>query len=275
MNPPTDPPNRHGNPPRLALVTGASAGIGQAFARRLGTDGYNLVVVGRRRERLEELAAELPNVSVRPLVADLGTDSGVKAVAEVCAAEDLSMLVNNAGVAHYGPFAQLPADKAHELLHVKIVAPTMLTRAAVPRMVARGEGTIINVSGMLAFGGRASLENVPPQLWRAVYTGTLAHVVALSQVLHEELKSHGLRVQALCPGVVATEFHQRQGFDLSALPRMSADDVVTASLRGLTLGEIVCAPGVEKRDLLDAVFQANLAAFSAQAPNLAERYRGK
>src|SRR6185295_13616839 len=100
-----------------------------------------------------------------------------------------------------------------------------------------------------------SLEQLP--LRRAVYTGTLAHLVALSQALHEELKSHGLRVQALCPGVVATEFHERQGFDLSAVPRMSAEDVVTASLRGLTLGEIVCAPGLERFDLLDAVFQAD------------------
>jgi short-subunit dehydrogenase len=189
----------------------------------------------------------------------------------VCAVEDLSMLVNNAGVAHYMPFAQLPADKADELLHVKVVAPTMLARAAVPRMVDRGEGTIVNVSGMLAFSGPASLKTLP--LRRAVYTATLAHVVALSQALHEELKSHGLRVQALCPGVVATEFHERQGFDLSAVPRMSAEDVVTASLRGLTLGEVVCAPGVERFDVLDAVFQADLAAFAAQAPSLAERYR--
>lgn len=273
MDHPTNTPSHgSGSRPRLALVTGASAGIGRAFARRLGNDGYDLVVVGRRRDRLEELAAALPNVSVRPLVADLGTDAGVKAVAEVCAAEDLSMLVNNAGVAHYMPFAQLPADKAVELLHVKVVAPTMLARAAVPRMVARGEGTIINVSGMLAFSGPASLETLP--LRRAVYTGTLAHVVALSQALHEELKSHGLRVQALCPGVVATEFHERQGLDLSAVPRMSAEDVVTASLRGLALGEVVCAPGVERFDLLDAVFRADLAAFAAQAPQLAERYRG-
>jgi short-subunit dehydrogenase len=198
----------------LALVTGTSSGIGRAFVRRLGSDGYDLVVVGRRRDRLEELV-----VAVRPLVADLGTDAGVKAVAELCAIENLSMLVNNAGVAHYMPFAKLPADKADELLHVKVVAPTMLTRAAVPRMLERGEGTIVNVSGMLAFSGPASLQTLP--LRRAVYTATLAHVVALSQALHEELKSHGVRVQALCPGVVATEFHERQGLDLSAVPRMS------------------------------------------------------
>jgi uncharacterized protein len=267
MNPTTS----SGPPPRTALVTGASSGIGRAFARRLGADGYDLVVVGRRRERLDELVAELPEVRVRPIVADLGTDAGVDAVAEVCAAEDLTLLINNAGLAHYMPFAQLPADKAHELLHVKVIAPTMLARAAVPRMIARGEGAIINVSGMLAFSGPATVEKLP--LRRAVYTATLAHIVALSQVLHEELKAHGVRVQVLCPGVVATEFHERQGLDLSAVPRMSADDVVTASLRGLALGEVVCAPGVERRELLDAVFQADLAAFGAQAPQLAERYR--
>lgn len=259
--------------PRLALITGASSGIGRAFARRLGADGYNLVVVGRRRDRLEELVAELPNVKVHPLVADLGTDAGVEAVAAECAREELTMLVNNAGVAHYMPFAELPAGKASELLHVKVVAPTMLARAAVPGMIARGEGTIINVSGMLAFSGPAPIETLP--LRRAVYTGTLAHIVALSQTLHEELKSQGMRVQALCPGVVATEFHERQGLDLSAVLRMSADDVVTASLRGLAIGEVLCAPGVEHADLLDAVFKADLAAFAGQAPQLATRYRAQ
>lgn len=267
MNHPASTPSRG----RLALVTGASSGIGRAFARRLGADGFNLVVVARRRDRLEELVAALPDVTVRPLVADLGTDAGVESVADVCAREELTMLVNNAGVAHYMPFSELPADKANELLHVKVVAPTMLARAAVPGMVARGEGTIINVSGMLAFSGPAPIDRLP--LRRAVYTGTLAHSVALSQALHEELKSLGLRIQALCPGVVATEFHERQGLDLRAVPRMSADDVVTASLRGLALGEVVCAPGVEKSELIDAVFRADLAAFAAQAPQLAERYR--
>jgi uncharacterized protein len=272
MNHPTNTLNRgHESRTRLALVTGASSGIGRAFALRLGADGYNLVVVGRRRDRLEELVVALPNVKVHPLVADLGTNAGVETVAGVCAREELTMLVNNAGVAHYMPFIELPANKASELLHVKVVAPTMLARAAAPGMVVRGEGTIINVSGMLAFSGPVPMEKLP--LRRAVYTGTLAHIVALSQALHQELKSHGLRVQALCPGVVATEFHERQGLDLSAVPRMSAEDVVTASLRGLDLGEVVCSPGVERADLLDAVFKAGLEVFSAQAPQLAERYR--
>jgi short-subunit dehydrogenase len=254
----------------LALVTGASSGIGRAFARRLAADGYDLVIVGRRQGRLEELAAALASVKVQVLAADLSTDDGVDTVAGACAGLPLTMLVNNAGVAHYMPIAELPADRARELVHVKVVAPTMLTRAAVPGMAARGQGTIINVAGMLAFSGPAPQAQLPR---RAVYTGTLAHLVAMTQVLHEELAPAGLRVQVVCPGVVATEFHERQGLDLSAVPRMSAEDVVTASLRGLELGEVVCAPGVEDAGLLAAVSAADLAAFGAQSPELAARYR--
>ncbi len=153
---------------------------------------------------------------------------------------------------------------------MKELAPTLLTRAAVPGMLERGEGTIINVSGMIAFSGPAGPEQMPR---RAVYTGTLAHSIAWTQQLHAELASEGLKVQVVCPGVVATEFHARQGMDLSAVPRMSAEDVVTASLRGLELGEVVCAPGVEQADLLQAVFDADLAAFGGQSPGLAQRYQ--
>ena len=255
----------------LALVTGASSGIGRTFAQRLARAGYDLIVVARRRDRLDELVAEFPDREVRPVVADLATDVGIASVGEICANEALGILVNNAGVAHYMPFVDLPVDKASELLHVKVVAPTMLAQAAARGMVARGEGTIINVAGMLAFSGPMPLERLP--LRRAVYTGTLGHLVALSQALHEELRSRGVKIQVLCPGVVATEFHERQGLDLSAIPRMSADDVVTASLRGLELGEIVCAPGVEKSELLEAVFAADVAAFTAQSTSLAGRYR--
>jgi short-subunit dehydrogenase len=253
---------------KLALVTGASSGIGRAFAERLAADGYDLVAVGRRRDRLEELAASVTDVKIQTLVADLSTDEGIEAVADVCVSQGLSMLVNNAGVAHYMPISQLPADKANEVVHVKVVAPTMLIRAAVPGMIERGDGTIINVAGMLAFSGPA-----PNAQGRAVYAGTLAHLVTMTQVLHEELKSEGLKVQVVCPGIVVTEFHERQGLDLSAVPRMSAGDVVSASLRGLELGEIVCAPGVAEASLLEAVFQTELAAFGGQSHQLAVRYR--
>ena len=136
---------------KLALVTGASSGIGQAFGERLAADGYDLVAVGRRVDRLEELAASVTNVKVRSLVADLSTDEGIETVAQVCSSEPLTMLINDAGVGHYMPIVELPADKASELVHVKVVAPTMLIRAAVPGMIERGGGTIINVAGMIAF----------------------------------------------------------------------------------------------------------------------------
>lgn len=238
-----------------------------AFARRLAAQGYDLLAVGRRAERLEQLAAELGNVTVQTLVADLSTDAGIATVAERCAQEPLALLVNNAGVSHYMPFTQLSADKAAELLHVKVVAPTLLARAAAPGMVARGGGSIINVAGMLGYGAAA------PAAGRATYVATLAHLIALSQALHQELAPQGVQVQVLCPGVVATEFHSRQGLDLSAVPRMSAQDVVQASLRGLELGEVVCAPGVEDAGLLEAVQAAQLAAFAGQSPQLASRYR--
>jgi hypothetical protein len=255
---------------KLALVTGATSGIGRAYAGRLAADGYDLVVVGRREERLAEFADTHPEVKVRTVVADLSTSEAVDRVAEICATEPLTLLVNNAGVAHYMPLAELPAGKAVELVNVKVLAPTMLARAAVGGMQERGGGAIINVAGMIAFSGPAPHSQMPR---RVVYTGTLAYLVAMSQTLSAELEGTGVGVQVVCPGVVATEFHERQGLDLSAVPRMSADDVVTASLRGLQLGETVCAPGVENASLLDAVFQADLAAFGAQSPELAERYR--
>ena len=254
---------------KLALVTGASSGIGAAYAKRLGELGFDLVVVGRRLERLQELSDSLPSVQVQTLVADLATDAGIDEVAEICASRPLSMLINNAGVAHYMAMADLPAEKARELVHVKTVAPTMLIQAALPGMLERGAGTIVNVAGMLAYAGPAPLGLMSG---RATYTGTLALLVALTQALDEELRESPVQVQVLCPGVVATEFHERQGMDLSAVPCMAAAGVVIASLRGLELGEVVCAPGLEDTSLLEEVTRADLAAFGAQSTQVAQRY---
>ncbi|OBG65232.1 MULTISPECIES: SDR family oxidoreductase [unclassified Mycobacterium] len=256
---------------KLALITGATSGIGRAYAERLAADGYDLVIMGRRERRLAAFVDAHPEVKVRTVVADLSNSDDVDRVAEICTTEPLTLLVNNAGVAHYMPLAQLPASKARELVNVKVLAPTMLTRAAISGMQQRGTGAIVNMAGMIAFSGPAPHSQMPR---RAVYAGTLAHLVAMSQTLAAELEGTGVVVQVVCPGVVATEFHERQDMDVSALPRMSADDVVTASLRGLQFGETVCAPGVEDTNLLDAVFQADLAAFAAQSPELATRYRG-
>lgn len=219
---------------------------------------------------MAEFADGHPEVKVRTVAADLSTSEGVDRVARICATVPLTLLVNNAGVAHYMPLAGLPAGKAAELMNVKVLAPTMLARATVAGMQERGAGTIVNVAGMIAFSGPAPRSQMSR---RAVYAGTLADLVAMSQTLSAELEGTGVAVQVVCPGVVATEFHERQGLDLSAVPRMSADDVVTAGLRGLQLGETVCAPGVEDTSLLDAVFQADLAAFGGQSRQLAGRYR--
>ena len=239
-------------------------------ARKEAWPLFDLVIVGRREERLAEFADGHPEVKVRTVAADLSTSEGVDRVAGICATVPLTLLVNNAGIAHYMPLAGLPAGKAAELMNVKVLAPTMLARATVAGMQERGAGTIVNVAGMIAFSGPAPRSQMSR---RAVYAGTLAYLVAMSQTLSAELEGTGVAVQVVCPGVVATEFHERQGLDLSAVPRMSADDVVTASLRGLQLGETVCAPGVEETSLLDAVFQADLAAFGGQSRQLAGRYR--
>ena len=254
----------------LALVTGATSGIGKAFAERFAADGYDLIIVGRRRDRLAEFASDHPHVTVRTVAADLSTEEGIDSVAAYCADEPLDVLVNNAGVSHYMPLADLSAAKSRELVNVKILAPTQLMRAAVGGMQRRGRGTIVNVAGMIAFSGPADTSVMPR---RAVYAGSLAHLVAMSQTLSAELEGTGVRVHVVCPGIVATEFHSSQGLDLSAVPRMSAEDVVTGALRGLELGEVVSAPGVEDYQLLDDVFRADLAAFGGQSPELATRYR--
>jgi len=250
---------------------GCVSGIGKAFAEGLAAEGYDLIVVGRREGRLRAVADSLRDVVVRVVVADLSTDDGIDATAEVCAGESLTMLVNNAGVDHYMPMADLSAGQARELIHVKTVAPTMLTRAALPGMIARGAGSIINIAGMLAFSGPALA--APARSQRAIYTGTLAGTVATTQTLHAELDGTGVGAHVVCPGIVATEFHEVQGMDLSALPRMSAEDVVTASLSGVAKGETIIAPGVEDASLLAALFDAELAAFHGQSSTLASRYR--
>ncbi|MFF4345292.1 SDR family NAD(P)-dependent oxidoreductase [Kitasatospora sp. NPDC001540] len=254
----------------LALVTGATSGIGLAFAERLAADGHDLIVVGRAEERLDAFAAAHPDVAVRVLAADLSTPAGIDAVADAIADAPLDLLVNNAGVAHYMPLAELPAAKAREVVNVKVLAPTLLTRAALGGMLRRGRGTVVTIAGMLAFSGPAGPEVMPR---RAVYAGSLAHLVTMTQALAAELAGTGVTAHVVCPGVVATNFHAVQGMDLGAVPRMSAEDLVTGALAGIALGETVIAPGVEERRLLDEVFAAELAAFAGQRPALAARYR--
>ena len=168
-----------------AFVTGASSGIGAAFAERLARDRYNLVIIARRRERLEALAQRLQqsqHVSVEVLAADLTQPDQLRAV-EKRVAEDaaLELLVNNAGFGGYMPFVTLDPNRAEELIRLQVLAVTRLTRAALPGMVARGHGTIVNVSSRLAFS--APLPS-PPLPKRAVYAATKAFINTFTQILH-------------------------------------------------------------------------------------------
>jgi uncharacterized protein len=258
----------------VALVTGASAGIGTAFAERLAADGYDLVVVARRRERLEELKARLEQLydtSVEVLVADLADDAELAAVEER-AARGLDLLVNNAGFAGYRAFATLEPAVAEELIRVHVLSVTRLTRGALPHMIERGSGAIVNVASLLAFSGALPSDPLPQ---RAVYGACKAYLVVFTQLLEHELTGTGVRVQVLCPGLVKTEFHEVAGRDPTKLPfgALEPEQVVTASLKGLELGEVICAPGLEDTHLLAARDEAQTTLFrTAVAGSLAARY---
>jgi short-subunit dehydrogenase len=257
-------------------VTGASSGIGAAFARRLARDGQHLILVARRRDRLEELArriqAESP-VEVEILTADLATDQISRVEARILAGPPLSRLVNNAGFGGYMPFIDLSADRAEELIRLQVVAITRLSRAALPRMIEAGSGAIINVSSRLAFSGTIPS---PPLPKRATYAGTKAFVNTFTQLLAGELEGTGVQVQALCPGVVDTEFHTVMGLDPATFPTaiiMSPEDVVTASLAGLQRGEVLCVPTLQDPSLLTRIEEAQRLFFDqTRTGALAQRY---
>jgi short-subunit dehydrogenase len=257
----------------LALVTGASAGIGRAYAERLASDGYDLVVVARRKERLDELKHQLESthgISVQPLVADLSTESGQRAVDEVATQPRLEMVVDSAALAYYMPFLDLPADKAAELVNLNVLAPVRMIHAALPGMVKLGKGAVVSFSSLLAY--TATSEN--PQLpKRAVYAGSKAFLLAFFQLLAVELRETGVKVQIVCPGVVKTEFHTRQNMDLSGRPRLEPEEVVRASMIGLEQGEVVCIPTLEETDRLQHHDKAEGEVFAAgMRPTLAQRY---
>lgn len=242
-----------------ALITGASAGIGAVFAERLARQGYDLIVVARRRERLDGLTQRLQRdhgTAVQVLAADLTQPADLQMVEQHAGADPaLDLLINNAGFPGYRSFVDLDPDQAEELIRLHIVATTRLTRAALSGMVARDWGSIINVASMLAFS--ASLPGSAALPKRAVYAACKAYIVSFTELLHHELEGTHVQVQALCPGLVSgTEFHESvPGFDRSRLAQagVGPEEVVTAALAGLRLGEVICAPGLDDPALLDAV----------------------
>ena len=223
-----------------ALVTGASSGIGAAFAQRLARDGYDLVVVARNRERLSALARELRErhgVSVHVLPADLTRATELHSVEREAAHHPFDLLVNNAGFGSMGRFVTLDPDREEEEVRLNAIALMRLTRAVLPGMLARKRGAIINVSSLAA---------LQPGPNNATYAATKAFVNSFTEAVSEEVRGSGVRVQALCPGFTRTEFQQRAGVDVSRIPSvawMTAEAVVDASLAALTRGGVVCVPG--------------------------------
>ncbi len=228
---------------RTALVTGASSGIGEVYARCLAAEGYDLILVARRKDRLEKLAEELKashGVEAEVLAADLAEEVDLRKVEErIARAGDLGFLVNNAGFGTQGLFFQAPVEEQDRMHRLHVLAVVRLSHAALAGMVARGKGNLVNVSSVAAFGHSPG---------NAGYCATKAWMNSFTEGLHLDLAVIGspVKVQALCPGYTRTEFHDASGIGREHVPSawwMSAEDVVAASLRGLDGGNPVVVPG--------------------------------
>jgi hypothetical protein len=255
-----------------ALITGASAGIGAVYADRLAKRGYDLILVARDKTRLAGLAQRLRNStgrSVDAVAADLNDKADLARVEAILRSNaDITLLVNNAGVGATAPLLNADVEKMDDMIRLNVGALTRLTYAAAPRFVARGAGTIINISSIVA---------ISPETLNGVYGGSKAYVLGFSLSLHHELAEKGVRVQAVLPGATATDFWDAAGVPLHHLPAaivMSADDMVDAALAGLDQGEIVTIPSLADEadwDKYDAGRRAMSGKISSAVP--AARYK--
>lgn len=253
-----------------AVVTGASSGIGAVYADRLAGQGYDLVLVARRADRLEELAGKLRQTysrKVSVISADLSNDDDVRRVEQAIASDDsVTLLVNNAGLGGQSVVATADADAAERMIKVNVIALTRLTRAVLPGFLARNRGAVVNIASVLAyetsFGG--------------IYSGTKAYVVNFTEALHREVEGTEVKVQVVLPGATRTDFWELAGSDIDQLPKeivMSADDMVDAALVGLARGEAVTVPALAEPAKLDIFLGARQAFYgSLHADKPAARY---
>ena len=230
------------SPRGVAVVTGASSGIGAIYADRLARRGYDLILVARNQARLDEQAQRIVGATgraVRTVAADLNDRGDLKRIEAILATDPaVTMLVNNAGVGALDPLLQSDIDDMQAMIDLNVTALTRLTYAAAPAFVARGGGTIINIASVVA---------VAPEVLNGVYGGSKAFVLALSQSLHKELADKNIRVQAVLPGATATNFWDAAGGAVENLPTrivMRSDDMVDAALAGFDQGELVTIPSL-------------------------------
>lgn len=255
-----------------ALVTGASSGIGEAFARQLGAGGTDLVLVARNKARLDELAAEIgerSGVAVEVLPADLA-DASARSVVEKRLADDRSpidLLVNNAGFGFHGSFGEISVDDEHAEIEVNVIALMRLTHAAVRRMTAAGFGTVINLASVAAF---------QPSIGSANYSATKAYVLSFSQSVHEETSPQGVNVCCLCPGLTRTEFQDRGGYEMNTpgFTWQSADDVARAGLDAAARGRVVEVTGWHNKLLTTSTRKLPLDVVRWSSTQVGKRLRG-
>ena len=256
---------------KVALVTGASSGIGAVYADRLAARGYDLILVARRADRLEALGAQLSKthgIKAELITADLTKDQDLARIETILSTNgDVRVLVNNAGVARLGPAARTSANDVASQIALNITALTRLAQAAVPAFVARNQGVIINIASVLA------IHSLPIS---AVYSGTKAFVLQYSRGLQQELAETGVKVQLVLPASTATELWDASGVPLSALNKetvMSTENMVDAALAGLDQGEAVTWPSVADAALWEKYEAARSALFAnTQAGTPAPRY---
>ncbi|MDR3615957.1 MAG: SDR family oxidoreductase [Candidatus Obscuribacterales bacterium] len=227
----------------IAVVTGSSAGIGKVYADRLARRGYDLILIARRKDRLEELAQQLQRkygVTVEVISADLAKEEDLKNVGEVLSNNSrITLLVNNAGTAEMKPSAQIPFDVIEQQMKVNAKAVSYLSLALLPAFLKRNSGTLINIGSVLSFFA------LP---FSTSYSATKAHVMLFTIGLRDELADTGIRVQLVLPASTDTEIWDVAGIGVHALdPQsvMSAEDCVDAALSGLDQGETVTLPSVE------------------------------
>lgn len=255
----------------LALITGASTGIGAIYADRLAKRGYDLVLVARDAKRLEAVSERVragTGINVEIIAADLTNEADVELVEARLAKGDVSLLLNNAGMSLKGGILEnAPVDLAR-IIALNVTAPTRLASAAGKAFVVKGEGAIINISSVLALA---------PEMFEGIYSGTKAYLLNLSQAMAAQLKDKGVYVQVVLPGATRTEIWEKAGRDPNTFPDgflMEVDDLVDAALVGFDRKETVTIPPLHDENQFLTMQQAR----AAMGPNLsksevAPRYR--
>ncbi|MDP4093924.1 MAG: SDR family oxidoreductase [Bacillota bacterium] len=228
---------------KTAVITGATSGIGAAYASKFAQQGYDLIITGRRKEKIEATATQIRqkyNVNVDVILTELSETEEIKNLTDFMKEKEIGVLVNNAGFGANSLYQTSDLTIMEQLAKVNVIAPMELIHAVLPGMVVRGKGTIINISS-------ESVYMIIPK--NAVYTAAKSFLKSFTEGLHLDLMGTGVKVMAVCPGLTHTDFHEKMGMEKSRqinkgqIKWMSPEEVVDISLRDMKKGKVVCIPG--------------------------------